>query len=241
MPQPGNVKKATLVELNSDGTENSSTKLEVQFNPETLKVTYTNQTVPPHEGGASNQNENSTAQFVGKGVTKLSVQIWFDVSAQLQGANAAQDVRTLTTKVIYFITPKEQTRGRGDYLPPAVRFQWGTFTFEGVAEAMDESLEFFSPDGVPLRASMTLNLSQQKIEPIPPSNRGQGMATPAGTSQSTPGTQPLTQATAGVSLQAMVDAQGGTADWQSIAQANGIENPRQIPAGTLINLNINNS
>ena len=32
-----------------------------------------------------------------------------------------------------------------------------------MVEGMEETLEFFSPDGKPLRASITLTLSQQKI------------------------------------------------------------------------------
>ena len=56
-------------------------------------------------------------------------------------------------------------------------------------ESLEESLEFFSTDGIPLRASMTMNLSQQKIDQykFPKDVRAR---TPL------PGTRPLTAAPA---------------------------------------------
>src|SRR5262249_32459168 len=83
------------------------------------------------------------------------------------------DVRELTKKVAYFITPKKVSK---EYLPPAVRFQWGSFHFDGIMDSMEESLEFFSSDGVPLRASVSLSLSQQRIEPFAGKAAGAGGA-----------------------------------------------------------------
>ena len=70
------------------------------------------------------------------------------------------DVRKLTQKVVFFITPQPEGN---KFVPPAVRFLWGSFQFDGLMESLEESLEFFSNEGKPLRASMSLNLSQQKI------------------------------------------------------------------------------
>ena len=54
---------------------------------------------------------------------------------------------------------------------------------------------------------------------------------------SLPGTQALTQAPAGATLQDLA-AQAGLGDnWQAIAAANGIENPRRLAPGQFINLN----
>ena len=46
----------------------------------------------------------------------------------------------------------------------------------------------------------------------------------------------MTPSTAGTSLQAMAAARGG--DWQSIAEANGIENPRLMDLGAMIDFNV---
>ena len=55
--------------------------------------------------------------------------------------------------------------------------------------------------------------------------------------QQTPGTRPLAQANSGDTLQGMADSQGKGGDWQGIAAANGIENPRMLRPGQLINMN----
>ena len=42
--------------------------------------------------------------------------------------------------------------------PPPVRFVWGEFRFDGHVEALQETLDFFAPDGRPLRARLALSL-----------------------------------------------------------------------------------
>src|SRR5690349_429495 len=130
----------------------------VQFNPETLKVSFANQVATP--SGSGDQRGTPARQFVGAGTTKLAVQLWFDIGAQQGESGAVDDVRQLTKKVAYYITPKKE----GDkFVPPGVRFVWGSFQFDGIMESLEESLEFFSPEGKPLRASVSFALSQQKI------------------------------------------------------------------------------
>ena len=49
----------------------------------------------------------------------------------------------------------------------------------------------------------------------------------------------MTPAAAGSTLQGLASASiGGSVDWQSIASANGIDNPRQLVAGQLLNLSV---
>src|SRR6185312_12385227 len=52
----------------------------------------------------------------------------------------------------------------------------------------------------------------------------------------TPGSAPLTPAPQGGSLQSMASAAGRPGDWQSIAAANGIENPRMLAPGQLVDM-----
>jgi hypothetical protein len=231
------IAKAELWELGADGQKVSGSRVVVQFNPETLKVSFANQIVPPANGGSTDQRGTAATQFVGKGTTKLSVQLWFDVTAELaQGQQNETDVRQLTKKVVYFITPKPSKKDPSKDVPPAVRFQWGTFQFDGIMESMEESLEFFSAEGKPLRASVTLSLSQQRIEFafVKPEQTG---ATGA-PGKSRPGTRSLTQAAAGQTLQGLASTQGQTGDWQAIASANGIENPRMLKAGQFIDMGL---
>jgi hypothetical protein len=235
------VTRAELRALKSDGTEDKSKTVHVQFNPETLKVSFANQIKAD-----GNQQGTSSRLYVGQGTTKMSVQLWFDVTAPLREEfeeyKGVKDVRELTRKVSYFITPEEvevrNEKGENEkrYLPPGVRFIWGSFQFDGVMESLEESLEFFSPEGQPLRASVSLSLSQQKIEfTIRDIGKDQppGAATPGG---KPPGTSPLAEALSGSSLQQLAAGMGKAGEWQRIARNNGIENPRRLSPGQLIDM-----
>jgi hypothetical protein len=228
MPNTQNLAKAELQELDAKSNPiNPDKTCQVQFNPETLKVSFSNQIAKADSSGT--KKGQPPKQFVGPGTTKLNLQLWFDVTAPMPpGQKEEQDVRKLTQKVAYFITPKP---GTGEQrIPPVVRFVWGSFQFDGIMESMEESLEFFSSDGRPLRASITLGLTQQEIsefkfQPV----------TPPG--MDTPGTRPLTQAPAGSSVQGIADSQGKGGNWQDIAAANNIENPRMLQPGQLLDMN----
>ena len=169
------LKKAHLVELNPDRTLKSSGKdIPVQFNPETLKVSFSNQIVQPNNasGSSGDQSNEAARQYVGAGTTKLSFQMWFDIGSQSpDDPQSVSDVRELTKNVAYFITP--QLDGN-HYIPPTVSFQWGSFKFDGIMDSLDESLEFFSDQGIALRANMSVNMSQQRIEAF--SGQGGGLA-----------------------------------------------------------------
>ena len=227
MAETDNVIRAELRELKSDGTE-TGYRVPVQFNPETLKVSFANQLEAKGDQGGT-----STTQYVGKGTTKLSVQLWFDVTGpERQGQAPVKDVRDLTKQVVFFITPKEAPDDKTKVVPPGVRFLWGSFKFDGIMESLEESLEFFSPEGRPLRANVSLSLSQQKIEFLQ-----NPVSDPAGAGGKAPGTKPLAEAAIGDTLQGLASGLGKAQDWQKIAAANGIENPRMLQPGQLINMN----
>ena len=215
--------KACLIELDQSFTKekDGGSKVDVQFNPETLKVTFANQIVQPQ--GGDQAAGNAGRQFVGAGTTKLALQLWFDVNAMEK--DPVDDVRRLTQGVVFFMTPQKSDQDPAKLAPPGLRFQWGTFIFDGMVEGMEETLEFFSPTGKPLRASISLTMSQQKI--LETKFEGDGKA---------PGQAPLKAAKQGDTLQNMAD-KNGKSDWQAIARANGIEDPLRMAPGQLVNLN----
>jgi hypothetical protein len=244
MPDGVTLTKARLIELEDDiSTKKGGGKeVRVQFNPDTLKVSFTNQ-VQNSDAQGNNQKPAPPRQVFGKGTTKLVLQLWFDVSAQdgsAPGAQAADDVRQLTEQVAYFMLPQERTYG---LVPPAVRFLWGTFQFDGVMDSLEETLEFFSPEGRPLRASVSVGISQPKIDKYqygqadPRAAGGGAGGAGKGASPQTPGTRPLAQASAGLSFQAMADLNGVGGNWQAHASANGIENPRALTPGQFVSFN----
>ena len=245
MPDSTNLAKAELRELdaNFENEINSDNWTTVQFNPETLKVSFSNQVVVPAGGG--DQKGTPSMQFVGAGTTKLSLQLWFDITVPAVGGasgsgstDQVDDVRKLTQKVAYFITPKQASDDQNKFIPPAVRFIWGSFQFDGLMDSLEESLEFFSSEGKPLRASVSFSLSQQKIQKF----TFRGSSTSGGPpGLGSPGASPLVQAPAGSTLQNLADGQGKGGNWQAIASSNGIENPRSLQAGQLVNTNVNTS
>ncbi|HEV2817340.1 MAG TPA: peptidoglycan-binding protein [Allosphingosinicella sp.] len=216
--------KAKLIELDQDFKEKpGGKKVTVQFNPDTLKVSFANQVVPPQGGDQSSGNKGY--QFVGTGTTKLALTLWFDVTAMTQ--KPVDDVRRLTGEVIYFMTPQPDKVDNKKLIPPGVRFCWGSLLFDGIVDSLEESLEFFAPDGKPLRASVNLSLSQKKI--LVSTFTGDGKAL-------TKGTKPLSPAKLGDTLQALAGDKGKDGGWQGIAAANGIEDPLRLKPGQLIDL-----
>jgi hypothetical protein len=224
MPQPQNLQKAQLIELVNGTTPGKI--VYVQFNPQSLKLNYSNQ----NAGG--NQPQGSSPQFAGTGTTKLTLELWFDVTLPLTPGtpDPGGDVRKLTHQIVYFMdvqntnSTQQQTR-----TPPKLKFQWGSFVFTGTMDSIDETIDLFSPDGVPLRASVSINITKHDLS-FEFSNAAGGSSTGAGTT-------PLTTAKAGDSLPQMA-AQAGISNWQGVAQANGITNPRILQPGTMINLSI---
>jgi Contractile injection system tube protein len=248
VPEPPQLQRALFRELDAslENTKSGGQEATVQFNPETLKVTFANQLVQPAGGG--DQRGQPARQFVGAGTTKLSLTLVLDVTAPPYSDQGKTDVRELTQQIAYFITPQPADGSGGgggqgggssqtQLVPPGVRFLWGSFQFDGMMDSLEENLEYFSPDGKPLRATLAVSLSQQKITRFfDPSSATAGSAGGLG-GGSPAGTRPLVAAAAGATLQGLADFHGSNASWQSIASANGIENPRQLGTGQLVDLN----
>jgi hypothetical protein len=259
MPQPVNLKKAQLREIRFQDSQviepDDGKKVPVQFNPEKLGITFSNRFA------CGVENSGTADQFVNRGNTSLSVELWFDVTVPSAAENMESgedpgDVRNLTRKVIYFFTPKESL----DNIPPPVRFAWGNLLFDGEMKSLTENLEFFSEDGKPMRAKVTFNILKKEIS-VPSSKAGSGfggagglglglsagagvglgVGVSAGVGVGMAGTQPLLQAKAGATIQGIAGSSSGTSDWKSIALANNIENPRKVEPGTLLNVNVSGS
>jgi hypothetical protein len=239
--------KAALIELDSSFEPKSGgRRADVQFNPDTLRVTYANQLAQQGSGGTPAGGGNAAAgasapasgdqaggasrQYVGSSTTKLALQLWFDVTGP--GGEAA-DASKLTERVAYFIQPQKLGQNN-ELLPPNVRFSWGSFAFDGTLDSLEETFEFFSHEGRPLRAQVSLTMSRQTIQIAFTEDGG-----PAGR---TPGTRPLTPAAAGATLQGLAAGAsvglGGGVGWQAVAVANGIEDPLRLAPGQLIDLSL---
>jgi hypothetical protein len=215
-------KRAKLKHIKWDANQKSakdgdaSKTVDVQFNPQTLKVSFSNK----NSGG--DQPGGSSKQFVGSGTTKLSVELLFDTTAD------GTDVRVNTEKVAFYIRADAGSgSGSGsNRVPPGVQFEWGSFIFRGTVDSMEETLEYFSEEGVPLRANISLSISRQEIEFLP-GEQGEGGG--AGV--------PLETAQFRDSIQGLAGRNGKSGDWKGIAAANNIDDPLRLSAGALINVN----
>lgn len=207
----GTLEKAKLTEMTPAGESwtPSGDPVEVQFNPLTLKVTYTNQLSNGDQPGGSPK------QFVGQSTTKMSLELWFD------STDDQSDVRLKTGKIAYFITPKADTQEGNKKIAPRVQFSWGTFLFSGFIDSMDENIEFWSEKGVPLRASMTLSLSEQAFQF---GREGDALGDALANLRAV-------LPRAGQTLQEIAMRYRAGKRWQDIGAANGVENPRMLDPG----------
>jgi hypothetical protein len=125
--------------------------LTVHFNPESLRLVQTNAL----EGGQGEQ----PVQHVTAATAKLEMTLLFDTT------RAGYDVRDETRKLAWFMDPVGNTQGGTDaerrlLVPAQVKFQWGTFVFTGYVSTYEETIDFFSTEGIPLRSSVKVELSQ---------------------------------------------------------------------------------
>ncbi len=159
MPQqPPIVAKATLTALPG------GTPLTVHFNPASLVYSV--------ENSVAQQSGNpKKAQYVAQFSGKLTMDLQFDTT------DDGSDVRTVTNQVALFMqasanataaaqnaappSANGNSSGPPPKAPPVLMFQWGTYQFQGIMDSFKETIDFFSNDGVALRALVSIGLSRQ--------------------------------------------------------------------------------
>lgn len=153
---------------NTGSTNNNA--IAVQFNPASLKVSLAN-TLNEND----NDNGSSAAQYINKSSSTLKVDLIFDTTdhyfrrdSQRKGnANAQADLNTIDVRLkIKQIAHKfmfSEDVGDENSTPQRCFFIWGTFSFIGIMETLDETLDFFSPEGIPLRATVSIKLTESRF------------------------------------------------------------------------------
>jgi hypothetical protein len=145
LPDLPTVEKATFKVL--EGTGAGGEPMPVQFNPASLEYTLSNE--------FDDKGSNAARQFVKKTSGKLTMTLIYDTT------DTGGDVREQTEKISRLLEPAKDGTKK---FAPKVEFGWGTYTFKGVVEQYKETIDFFAPSGVPLRASLNLTLSSQEVE-----------------------------------------------------------------------------
>ena len=115
----------------------------VHFNPTSLRLSIANTL------GASGES-GDTKQYVTGSSATLTMELTFDTT------DVGTDVRGATQRIAALMEPDEQR------IPAIVRFEWGTFVFQGMVQSYQETIDFFSPSGVPLRAKVNMSMARQE-------------------------------------------------------------------------------
>jgi hypothetical protein len=178
--------------------------LTVDFNPASLKTSVANKIQDPAEtgGGAAAQHTRTTT-------TKLELELVFDTT------ESGEDVRARTGKLKDFAV----VAAGAPTAPPRIAFVWGRFRYEGMVESLNETLEFWSVEGVPLRASVQLTMQGMAADTV-----AAGAAASA-----TLGTVP----SGGFGVTKVATDAGDPRAARRIAAANGVENMRMPGGGAL--------
>lgn len=139
-----------LVKSGADApTSAGKAPIDVQFNPTSLKIDRRcNVAKASVLNGAQAKDYPST-----QGAT-LTVDLLFDTSEE---APYPVDVRDRTALVRQFTEPPADKAGEA---PPGISFQWGKLIFTGVVSHLGEELEYFAPNGVALRAKVSLTIEE---------------------------------------------------------------------------------
>ncbi|WP_437656649.1 CIS tube protein [Sorangium sp. So ce1182] len=188
---------AALIPFNEQGKlpdDIEKEKIVLDFNPDTLTIKVTN-TLEQEQA----QKNLPRRQFVASTSSTLSFDAVFDSTHPSKQPGGSQendtperlDVRKRTERLAKLLRVDEKAKKPA---PRRVRFLWGSIVFDGVMDTYSEVLEYFSPEGVPLRSKVSISLKEQKFEyqiekqravfagsGSPGSGPGAGRATGAGT------------------------------------------------------------
>ena len=205
--------------------------IKVQFNPTEYTLNKGAQIAEINIPGI----DSPILQFIRGQNEKLTLDLFFDTTEQGMGAGATS-VTTETDK-IFALTKIEPER----HAPPICTFYWNEHfpgdtllnhagnqlrnAFKCIVESVKSKSTLFSPEGVPLRATLTVTLREYKtleeqLDQLGRSSpnrthghvlqRGETLSGLAGRYYRRPGR------------------------WRPIAEANGIEDPRRLTAGTTL-------
>jgi hypothetical protein len=143
MSEPAEFKRATLAVFDGKGPKPPG--IPVHFNPVSLQYTVSNTLKEEGQG-------KKKKQYVTQSSAKLTMDLVFDTT------HTGEDVRITTEKVAKLMEPVAEGNKK---VPSVVEFDWGSYSFRGMVESYKETIDFFAPNGVPLRAAINLTLTRQ--------------------------------------------------------------------------------
>jgi hypothetical protein len=214
---------------NFDTKDKDNNRIEVQFNPTDLNFSKTAQFAEIAIPGL----DSPVLQFIHGGTETLTVELFFDTSESGVGP-LAKSVTEYTDKFYKLVKQDPNT-----HAAPRCRFSWGEpltfepgvkysnapFWFQCVVESVDRKFLLFSPEGVPLRARLTVKMREYKTVDEMVSELKSADHTKARVLKRR---ERLDQISA--------REYETPAEWRRIADENQIENPRRVAPGTILRI-----
>jgi nucleoid-associated protein YgaU len=206
----------TLVKASIRSTAGDAT-LQCALNPSDYSIsTGADWRATPVSGAAT----APTPEFIGTKARTLRMKLLFDAWAV-----GASDVSSYVNQLVDWTNPTANSISQGKPCPPLLAFAWGQNAyFDAYLSSVDAQYTLFSPDGKPLRASVTVSLVEVPNEP--------GRQNP--TSGGAPGNRTAVVA-AGDTLHSIAFSEYGQPRlWRGLAAANGIDDPLRLAIGTTL-------
>ncbi|ADV68668.1 hypothetical protein [Deinococcus maricopensis] len=153
-----------LVKAKIRRLEPYSEEIECMFNPREYTITKAN-----NWGKDPNSRENTeNITFQGGGTAQLTLELFFDTYLNQKTPSDVRQHTDRLWRLMEIIKPPGASnidKGR----PPKVLFQWGnTWHFNAVILSMEQQFTLFMPDGMPVRATVKVQLQQTDHETLKP-------------------------------------------------------------------------
>jgi hypothetical protein len=211
--------KAKILVADDEPYPPRDTVIECMFNPNSYTLA---QSIEVKWNRAPGATEGGTPQYTGRGPATLSMELFFDDFAALEG-----DVTPKITTLLSWTRPTPASIEAMLPCPPKVRFDWGNpqlQDFSGYIKRVSVNYTVFRKDGTPVQAKVSLTIE------------GEGERVPGQNPTSHAANSSRARTTIdGDTLQSIAYQELGKASyWRAIAELNGIDDPLRLEAGTVL-------
>ncbi len=190
-------------------------RIKFQFNPKELSVSKAAKWT---RNAQKNSKNSGVPEFRGPEPCKLALEMFLDAS-DTQGDSVVKTVEKLFSCCV----PTPESHDKNKPNPPWVVFHWGSLTsFTGYIASVNVKYTLFTPGGLPIRGTATVNL-----EEISKEQKGQNPTSGA------LATHRVHTVSTGDTLASIAWREyGDPAMWRAIATTNRIDDPMRLRAGS---------